>query len=147
MYENGCMNGLTDTTFGPDATTTRGMIVTMLYRHENEPTVAGENPFADVKDTQYYADAINWAAENDIVTGYDETTFGPDDTITREQMATILYRYAAYKGYDTTQGGMAAVSYTHLDVYKRQVPVPIPSTSTLALSFWVTRAMTGAASA
>ena len=107
MYENGCMNGLTDTTFGPDATTTRGMIVTMLYRHENEPTVAGGNPFADVKDTQYYADAINWAAENDIVTGYDETTFGPDDTITREQMATILYRYAAYKGYDTTQGGMA----------------------------------------
>lgn len=79
----------------------------MLYRHDNEPTVAGENPFADVKDTQYYADAINWAAENDIVTGYDETTFGPDDTITREQMATILYRYAAYKGYDTTQGGMA----------------------------------------
>ena len=102
MYENGCMNGLTDTTFGPDATTTRGMIVTMLYRHENEPTVAGENPFADVKDTQYYADAINWAAENDIVTGYDETTFGPDDTITREQMMAILYRYAQYKGYDVT---------------------------------------------
>ena len=107
MYENGCMNGLTDTTFGPDATTTRGMIVTMLYRHENEPTVAGENPFADVESTQYYADAINWAAANNIVTGYDETTFGPEDTITRAQMATILYRYAQYKGYDTTQGGMA----------------------------------------
>lgn len=102
VYEQGLMNGTSDTAFEPDLTTTRGMIVTILYRLEESPAVTGTSSFADVAAGQYYADAVAWAAANDIVTGYDVYTFGPDDTITREQMAAILYRYADYKGYDVT---------------------------------------------
>ena len=102
VYENGMMNGTSSNVFSPNATTTRGMIVTMLYRLEGEPRVSGTSTFDDVANGMYYADAIVWAAGNDIVTGYDETTFGPNDAITREQMAAILYRYAQYKGYRTT---------------------------------------------
>ena len=102
VYENGMMNGTSSNVFSPNATTTRGMIVTMLYRLEGEPRVSGTSTFDDVANGMYYADAIAWAAGNDIVTGYDDTTFGPNDAITREQMAAILYRYAQYKGYRTT---------------------------------------------
>ena len=102
VYENGMMNGTSSNVFSPNATTTRGMIVTMLYRLEGEPRVSGTSTFDDVANGMYYADAIAWAAGNDIVTGYDETTFGPNDAIAREQMAAILYRYAQYKGYRTT---------------------------------------------
>ena len=100
-YENGLMSGTTSNMFSPNATT-RGMIVTMLYRLEGEPRVSGTSVFDDVADGMYYADAITWASENAIVTGYDEDTFGPNDVITREQMAAILYRYAQYRGYRTT---------------------------------------------
>lgn len=101
VYEKGIMNGTSDTTFSPNTTTTRGMIVTILYRLEGEPDAAASN-FTDVASNMYYADAINWAAANGIVNGITTTTFGPDNAITREQMAAILYRYAQYKGYDVT---------------------------------------------
>ncbi len=104
VYENGLMNGTTEMTFAPNATTTRGMIVTILYRLEGEPAVS-DGSFTDVASGAYYADAIAWAAANGIVTGYGDGRFGPNDTITREQMATILYRYAAYKGYSVTSSG------------------------------------------
>ena len=101
MLDNEMMNGASATTFGPNTTTTRGMIVTILYRLEGEPDAAASS-FTDVASNMYYADAINWAAANGIVNGITTTTFGPDNAITREQMAAILYRYAQYKGYDVT---------------------------------------------
>lgn len=99
VVANGMMNGVSATRFAPDMNTSRGMIVTILYRMEGSPE-AGKNPFDDVKSGSYYEKAIAWAAENGIVNGYSAESFGPDDTITREQMAAILYRYAAYKGCD-----------------------------------------------
>ena len=101
VYNNELMNGMSATTFEPNSTTTRGMIVTMLYRLENEPTAASAG-FTDVAAGQWYTDAVNWAAANNIVNGYGDDQFGPTDTITREQMMAILYRYAQYKGYDVT---------------------------------------------
>ena len=101
VYNNELMNGMSATTFEPNSTTTRGMIVTMLYRLENEPAAASAG-FTDVAAGQWYTDAVNWAAANNIVNGYGDDQFGPTDTITREQMAAILYRYAQYKGYDVT---------------------------------------------
>ena len=98
---NGLMSGTGERTFGPDITTTRGMIVTILYRLAGEPEVYGSG-FTDVPSEQYYVDAVIWAAENDIVNGYGNNRFGPNDPITREQMASILYRYAAYQGYDVS---------------------------------------------
>lgn len=102
VYENGMMSGTSETTFSPDLTTTRGMIVTILYRLENEPTVTGTTAFTDVAADQYYANAVAWAAQNGIVSGIDATTFAPNNAITREQMAAILYRYAQFKGYDVS---------------------------------------------
>lgn len=99
VYANGLMSGVSDTTFAPNANTTRGMIVTVLYRMENQPNVTIDNSFKDVKSTDYYGNAIYWAKQNNIVSGYNSTTFAPNDNITREQIAAILYRYAAYKGY------------------------------------------------
>lgn len=96
---NGLMNGVSSTSFQPNGFTTRGMIVTILYRLEGSPA-ASTSSFADVAENQYYAKAVAWANANGIVMGYSSTTFGPNDPITREQMAAILYRYAAYKGYD-----------------------------------------------
>ena len=104
VYDNGLMNGTSATTFAPNITTTRGMIVTILYRLENEPAVSGSLPFDDVKPGSYYENAIMWAAENNIVSGYGNGMFGPDDLITREQMAAILWRYAKYVGYDVSIG-------------------------------------------
>lgn len=101
VYNKGMMNGIEPTLFGPSNSTTRGMIVTILYRMEGEPSVSG-NAFADVKSDMYYAAAINWAAENGIVKGYGDGNFGPEDAITREQMSNILMNYAKYKGADVT---------------------------------------------
>lgn len=101
MYESGMMNGTSDTTFSPNATTTRAMIVTMLHRLEGEPDASDVN-FTDIASGMYYADAVAWAQENGVVNGTSETTFSPDQAITREQLATILYRYAQVKGYDVT---------------------------------------------
>lgn len=103
VYSNGMMVGTGDTKFSPNATTTRGMIVTILYRLEGEPAVSGASSFNDVAEGKYYANAVKWAAENEIVGGYGNGQFGPEDPITREQMAAILYRYAAFKGFDMTK--------------------------------------------
>lgn len=105
VNENGLMAGTGANTFAPDLTTTRGMIVTILYRLEGSPNIEDEiwgYPFRDVDANGWYATAVYWARMNGIVAGYSDELFGPDDTITREQMATILYRYAQYKSYDTT---------------------------------------------
>jgi hypothetical protein len=99
---NGLFNGTSDTTFEPNADMTRAMLVTVLWRLETQPNPTASNTFADVDSGTWYTDAVAWAAENDIVEGYDADTFGPNDPITREQMAAILYRYASYKGYDLT---------------------------------------------
>lgn len=110
VYENGMMNGISTTAFGPDMTTNRAMIVTMLYRLENEPATSAAG-FTDVASGAYYADAVSWAAANGIVNGVSETSFAPNDPITREQMAAILYRYAQFKGYDVTASG-SLTNYT-----------------------------------
>lgn len=105
VNENGLMAGTSANTFAPDLTTTRGMIVTTLYRLEGSPDIENEiwgYPFKDVDTNAWYTTAVYWARMNGIVAGYSDELFGPDDIITREQMATILYRYAQYKGYDTT---------------------------------------------
>ena len=95
------MNGVSETEFAPHNTTTRAMLVTMLYRLEGEPEVIGENIFNDVQPEAYYGKAVIWAKENSIVNGYENGSFGTDDAVSREQLASILYRYAAYKEYDT----------------------------------------------
>lgn len=103
VYEKGMMTGTAADVFAPNATTTRAMIVTILYRLEGSPAVTGTSAFVDVPAGQWYTDAVNWAAANQIVKGTSATTFAPNDSITREQMAAILYRYAQYKGYDVTK--------------------------------------------
>lgn len=103
VYEKGMMAGTAADVFAPNATTTRAMIVTILYRLEGSPAVTGTSTFVDVPAGQWYTDAVNWAAANQIVKGTSATTFAPNDSITREQMAAILYRYAQYKGYDVTK--------------------------------------------
>ena len=99
VYEQGLMTGVSETDFGPNLTTTRGMIVTMLYRLQGEPEV-GDRTFSDVNADAYYADAVTWAAENGIVSGYGNKIFGPNDAITREQLAAILYRYCEAMRYE-----------------------------------------------
>ena len=100
-YENGLFSGTSDTTFSPNASMTRAMLVTVLYRLEGQPTVSGRSGFSDVKLNSYYEDAVTWAADNGIVNGTGATTFSPNANVTREQMAAILYRYAQYKQYGT----------------------------------------------
>ncbi len=101
VYNKGIMNGVTSTTFEPNSTVTRGMVVTMLWRMAGEPYVSGGS-FSDVASGRYYSTAVAWAAKNGIVDGYSSTVFGVNDPVTREQFATILYRYAKYMGYSTT---------------------------------------------
>lgn len=113
VYEHGMMNGTGTTQFSPDGATSRGMIVTILHRLEGTPAAA-EISYSDVVAGKYYTEAVYWASANNIVNGYGNGKFGPDDPITREQMATILYRYAQYKEYDTAITGKAA-SYTDGD--------------------------------
>ena len=84
---------------------TRAMLVTVLWRLDGQPTPSDRASFIDVEDDTWYTQAVAWASENDIVNGTTPTTFSPDDNITREQMATLLYRYASYKNYDTSSRG------------------------------------------
>ena len=100
-YENGLFTGTSDTTFSPNASMTRAMLVTVLYRLEGQPAVNGRSGFSDVQYNGYYEDAVTWAADNGIVNGTSTTTFSPNANVTREQMAAILYRYAQYKKYNT----------------------------------------------
>lgn len=97
VIENGLMKGTGNRVFEPYSPTTRAMIVTVLYRLEEEPVVEKQKVFDDVELETWYADAIKWASEEGIVLGYGDGNFGPDDYITREQMVAILYRYTKYK--------------------------------------------------
>ena len=100
-YNNKIIMGYNSTTFAPNDNITRGMLVTILYRMEGSPKVSTTSKFPDVKDSSmYYYKAVNWAASNKIVSGYDTGKFGPDDNITREQLAVILWKYSKYKGKD-----------------------------------------------
>lgn len=100
-YENGLFAGTSNTTFSPNASMTRAMLVTVLYRLEGQPAVNGRSGFSDVQYNGYYEDAVTWAADNGIVNGTSTTTFSPNANVTREQMAAILYRYAQHKKYNT----------------------------------------------
>ena len=102
--EKGWFSGTSDTTFSPDTAMTRGMIVTVLWRIEGRPAAQAKS-FNDVAADKYYSTAVAWAAEHGIVSGYGNDVFGPDDSITREQMAVMLYNYAKYKGYDLSASG------------------------------------------
>ena len=102
-YETGLMDGVGDNLFAPNSQTTRAQLVTILYRLAGQPAVSGDLPFPDVESGTWYTDAVAWAAQNGIVNGVSDTEFAPGDDITREQLAAILYRYAAYQGYDVSQ--------------------------------------------
>ena len=101
-YENGLMDGVGDNLFAPNSQTTRAQLVTILYRLEGQPAVSSDLPFTDVESGTWYTDAILWAAQNNIVNGVNDTEFAPGADITREQLVTILYRYAESKGYDVS---------------------------------------------
>ena len=101
-YETGLMDGVGDSLFAPNSETTRAQLATILYRLEGEPEVSGTSGFSDVAAGIWYTDAVAWAAENGIVNGTTDTTFAPGEDITREQLVTVLYRYAEAKGYDVS---------------------------------------------
>lgn len=103
VYRSGLMKGTSTTTFEPNGNITRGMIVTILHRMEGTPKEIASCPFYDVGLQRYYREAIIWAYVNKIVNGYNQTMFDPDDVITRQQLATILYRYSEFKGYDISK--------------------------------------------
>ena len=108
VYENGLMEGISSTQFGPYETQTRGRMAEILWRMEGSPAPKVKNSFADVEDGARYADAIAWITENDILSGYGKDRFGPGDPITWEQLAVMFYRYAQYKGYDISIKGSQA---------------------------------------
>ncbi len=101
-YENSLMDGVGDNLFAPNSQTTRAQLVTILHRLAGQPAVSGDLIFTDVEAGTWYADAVAWAAENGIVNGTTDTTFAPGEDITREQLVTVLYRYAESKGYDVS---------------------------------------------
>ena len=101
-YETGLMDGVGDNLFAPNSQTTRAQLVTILYRLAGEPEPGGDSGFSDVAAGTWYTDAVVWAAENGIVNGTTDATFAPGEDITREQLVTVLYRYAESKGYDVS---------------------------------------------
>lgn len=103
VTEKGLMNGVGSGKFAPESTLTRAMIVTVLYRLENEPEVVASGRFTDVPANQWYSDAIAWASDCGVVGGYGNGKFGPTDPVTREQLAAILYRYAGIIGANVTE--------------------------------------------
>jgi hypothetical protein len=118
----GLFNGTDGLTFLPNAPMTRAMLVTVLYRLEGEPAIYGSNAFTDVAIGGWYADAVAWASRNGLVNGYDNSKFGVNDNVTREQMAAILYRYAQYKGYDTSEENKLThySDYSEMSLYALQ---------------------------
>jgi len=104
VSQNNLMVGTTDNTFGTAMDTSRGMIVAILWRLEESPESSSDISFKDISGEEYYAEAVKWAAKNGIVSGLTDELFGADDSITREQLAAILWRYAKYKGYDVSVG-------------------------------------------
>ena len=111
VVENGLMHGMSENTFSPNTPLQREMLAVILWNLAGNPEPKNAEAFSDVIANQYYAKAIAWASENGIVSGYGDT-FGVGEPITREQFAVMLYRYAQYKGYDTTQGGMAVREFS-----------------------------------
>lgn len=111
VAEHGLMHGMSENTFSPNTPLQREMLAVILWNLVGNPEPKNVATFSDVTSSQYYAKAIAWASENGIVSGYGDT-FGVGDSITREQFALMLYRYAQYKGYDTTQGGMAVREFS-----------------------------------
>ena len=103
VYEQKLMSGVSETEFAPQTSLTRAMLAQVLYNMENQPEATTTGAFTDVPDYQWYANAVNWAASENIVAGMGDGIFVPNSPVTREQMAAILYRYAQYKGYDTTK--------------------------------------------
>lgn len=101
-YKNGLMTGMDPVTFSPLGSVSRAQFAVMLWRQEGEPATAYSDIFTDVADGTWYTPAVMWASESGVITGYNDGSFGPADTITREQIVTMLYRYAQHKGYDTT---------------------------------------------
>lgn len=104
VCENGLMSGISDDEFAAEMTLTRAMLVTVLWRMENEPIVNYLMQFTDVEADGYYQEAVRWATSEGIITGYDDVTFAPNDNMTREQIATVIYRYAQHKEYDVSVG-------------------------------------------
>ena len=102
LYQDGTMKGLSDTVYGVDQPMTRGMVVTVLYRMAGSPDVTGTSTFTDLRKGAYYEKAVIWAAENDIAQGFSKTTFAPEQTVSRQQMAAFLYRYAKLQGMDVS---------------------------------------------
>ena len=102
VFNNGLMNGTTATTFAPNVNLNRAMMAAVLYNMEGKPACDKSGLFSDVADGKWYTDAVNWAASNNIVSGMPDGTYAPDQALTREQMASILYRYAEYKGIDVS---------------------------------------------
>ena len=107
VLTRGLMNGMGDDIFDPNGSLTRAMLVQILWRLEGQPVVNYLLPFTDVEDDDWYTEAVRWAASEGIVNGVSETSFAPDEAITREQLATMLHRYAKGKGYEAPSGGMA----------------------------------------
>jgi hypothetical protein len=121
--QKGLVNGMSETVFAPESQTTRGMMVTLLYRLESTPSVDGfQHPFADVKSGRYFSNAVKWAYVNGLADGMSATSFVPDGVMTREQMATFLYRYAIYKGYDVSDSANLSrfVDYTEISPFARK---------------------------
>ena len=108
LYENDIMNGASKTEFSPNAELTRGMVVTILYRMEGEPATKNSGTFSDVKTGRYYSEAVEWAAENSIVNGFTDGSFKPERAVTREQLASILCRYARFSGITTYEAKLPA---------------------------------------
>ncbi len=103
VYRHKLMLGTSETVFSPEVSTSRGMFVTVLYRLSGSPETTDSQSFEDVAPNRYYTDAVQWAAENGIMIGYENNTFGPARPITREQMAVVLYRYTVYQDYDSSE--------------------------------------------
>ena len=131
VTEQGYFNGTSAATFSPSVPMTRAMLATVLWRMAGEPAAAAASPFTDVAAGEWYTEAVAWAAEQGVVNGIGEGLFDPEGTITREQLAVMLYRYAQLQGVDTTQGGMAVREFSDYD----------------AISSWAGDAMTWAVNA
>jgi hypothetical protein len=116
VYENGLMEGTSATTFSPNIATSRAMIATILWRLEGSPVVSYDMNFSDVEPDRWYTEAVRWANSVGVVIGYGNGKFGTNDSITREQMAAMLYRYAQYKDYDVSMGDNTNLhTYTDFD--------------------------------
>ena len=105
VLKRGIMDGMTDNMFGPEVTLTRAMVVTMLYAMDGKPSISNLSPFNDVVATDWFVNPVVWAADNGVVSGYDDGSFRPTNPVTREELATMLRSYAQYRNKDTSASG------------------------------------------